>query len=291
MSAHTRQRNGFTLIELLVVIAIIAILAALLLPVLARSKLKATQARCLNNQKQLALAYYMYAGDNSDSIVPQADYVTGAQINYAGGFWGGPSGPNLGGATSAAQILQLAVNQISTNNPLFQYAPNAGVYECPGDTRTGQPNLASGWGYGSYSKTQNAGGEPYNGYWGCQSTYMKLAQMKSVAITFIFTEDAATSGKGYNQGTWTVNWNLTSGAAGHSQSFTGVDAVPMYHGNVSTYGFGDGHAESHKWIDPKTIAAGIAAATSSASGNGVFDPGTPDYEYVYEGYQFPKWQY
>ncbi len=60
------RRGGFTLIELLVVIAIIAILAALLLPALARSKAKAQQAFCLNNLKQLAMYMQMYTDENND---------------------------------------------------------------------------------------------------------------------------------------------------------------------------------------------------------------------------------
>lgn len=95
MSRAPTSTRGFTLTELLVVIAIIAILAALLLPVLSRAKEKAKRTACLNNLKQLTTAVHVYAGDNDD-VLPNAGlatYITFKDLvmRYAG--LPGPSSP------------------------------------------------------------------------------------------------------------------------------------------------------------------------------------------------------
>jgi prepilin-type N-terminal cleavage/methylation domain-containing protein/prepilin-type processing-associated H-X9-DG protein len=271
-----RDAKGFTLIELLVVIAIIAILAAMLLPALARAKLKATQSVCTSNQKQLILGLLMYTTENADRII----LCQGAD---GGGFWTPP--PNGWNTGSVVQGMQIIQSYLRTNNPLFQYAPNVGVYHCPGDTRFKKASFAAGWAYDSYSKSQNMGGEAYNNYWGAGSTYTKISLVRAPSSTFAFMEDAQSGSPPPNRnvGAWVLTWVAPN-------SFTWTDPVAMYHGNVNTQAFADGHAESHKWLRSQVVNAGLAAANAFPP-TGIFtDLTQPDDQYIRNNYRFPGWQ-
>ncbi len=153
------QKHAFTLIELLVVIAIIAILAAMLLPALARAKDCATSVKCLNQVRQIALATRLYAEENED-LFPRSQHSAFANRQLP---WERAIAPFLGvtgGASAWTNLLQ-------------------SLYHCPSDKQPGHLSYGINY-YFEVGEEDDYPGKP--------QTWHKFSQVPKPATTVMFTE-------------------------------------------------------------------------------------------------------
>jgi prepilin-type N-terminal cleavage/methylation domain-containing protein/prepilin-type processing-associated H-X9-DG protein len=261
------RRRAFTLIELLVVIAIIAILAAMLLPALARSKMEGMKAKCISNLKELQLAAIMYKDDNNGFLLPNApagfnlvDTATSDQV------WVNTitSADEEGwGATCTGNTNVL----LYTGALLAQYVGNQlGVYKCPADTvpsdngqrlRSYSMNGQMGAVYMIQQNVPNMASQDLQ--------YVKESQLINPlppSMAFIFCEEHPGSiNDGY----------LEIGCSNSTASFPDVPAA--YMGNACGISFADGHVEVHKWQTKALIIPVVQGKpVSDVSDGGTINP-------------------
>jgi prepilin-type N-terminal cleavage/methylation domain-containing protein/prepilin-type processing-associated H-X9-DG protein len=269
---RVRGVSGFTLVELLVVIAIIVLLAGLLLPTLTRAKSQAISLSCLNNVRQLALCWHLYAVDNNDILAPN---------NSVMDVQPGPESPGAG--TPLASGISWCPGNARTDTTtaniqsgvLFPYNRSAAIYHCPGDKSTAQTPAGVSLNQPrtrSYNMSQSLNGYPeYDAFLDTAVPWFKkLSQIqnpdpvKCIAFLDVHEEEIIDAQFGFpTRPDWPQNANVW------------FDLPANRHNQGCSLSFADGHAEHWKWAVPK-IYAGVFEQPLTAGEK-------PDYQRIQSG--------
>jgi prepilin-type N-terminal cleavage/methylation domain-containing protein/prepilin-type processing-associated H-X9-DG protein len=245
-----RRGYAFTLTELLVVIAIIAIIASLLLPALARAKARAQGSFCLNNTRQLTVAWMIYADDHNGLLA----YNMGrsARIPVAvPAFTGAPMADNWvdnvlnwelsSDNTNAAAVVETGLGPYTSKS--------AALYRCPSDNVLSEIQRNAGWqarvrSYSMNAMVGDAGSISATGVNAINPNYVQFFKVFSVprpSDIFVFLDEHPDSiDDGYF---------LTRDVDSAPQW---TDLPASYHDGGASFSFADGHAEHHRWHNAST---------------------------------------
>lgn len=234
-----RNRDGFTLIELLVVIAIIAILASMLLPALSKAKNKAQAIKCVNNVRQLTVAWHLYSGDNDDNLI--LNHIGGVQNAWILGLT-----DRLPGATNVLDIRR---------GSLYKYNSSDGIYQCPSFL----PTQVTGGGrivkwVRSYSMNGHMNGNAdwvqNDGATGPNVRYPAHRKLSGIsnpgpAANLVFVDESQYT----LEDSYFAVPVFTGGGA---RKRLWQNAPTCRHDNGGVFSFADGHAEKWRWRDSRT---------------------------------------
>jgi len=236
------------LIELLVVIALIAVLAGLLLPALAKARSRAQAITCLNNARQLLMAWHLYATDHGDRLpynlggVPRAGAVSPrTDLNWVNNIldWNVENSDNTNTATLTESSLGSYVGK------------NARVYHCPSDTVLSERQRSAGWSQRVRSYSMNAmvgnAGELSNGGVNRNNPdYVQFFSVNSIArptAIFVFLDEHPDSiDDGY----------FLNKYIKEDEAYEWTDLPASYHAGAASFAFADGHSELHRWKNQST---------------------------------------
>ena len=230
--------RGFTLIELLVVIAIIAILAGLLLPALSKAKTKGQGILCLNNTKQLMLAWRLYVDDQNGKIPAAFSDIPSYNVWVYGLLdWNGNNRDNWD------------VTNTLVKGTIWKYTSGTQrIYKCPADVfLTKAPNARPRL----RSNSINAWMGMHDGkptWFGLSPPWRMFLKESDVVVpsdTWVFVDEHPDS---INDGFFCTNMN----PAPNLSAATLPDCPASYHNGACGFAFADGHSEIHRWVDSRT---------------------------------------
>jgi prepilin-type N-terminal cleavage/methylation domain-containing protein/prepilin-type processing-associated H-X9-DG protein len=284
--------NGFTFVELLVVLATVAMLSAMLLPVIAGTKPNSQSFQCMENQHQLITGWQMYAQDNTD-LLPPNDYPFQTSYRFASNkhvLYNWVCG-TMASALDAGFSPELTDPLGTAMTP---YITNAAVYRCPADNyidtfagrqlhvRSYSMNSAVGTVWNSSSTYTSGGpplGSPVGGGWlpgtsfnQNQTAWFTYGKMTSFthpgpANTFVFMDESPIT---INDGAIAI-----PALAAPGQTYL-IDYPGGNHNGATPIAFVDGHVIIHKWQDPRTYSPSITLHGAGGEGGSSAGLQTPD---------------